>query len=83
MPAALAYPPSKLGLALVAAAALAAAFGPLAIIVVGLFMMSSAIIGTSLSARLSGTSELPLVFAITLGAAHVLDHVHVARSLAG
>lgn len=59
----------ELGLALVAAAALAAAFGPLAIIVVGLFMMSSAIIGTSLSARLSGTSELPLVFAIALGAA--------------
>lgn len=59
----------ELGLALAAAATLAAAFGPSAVIVVGLFMVSSTIIGSALWARLRGGSELSLIFLTALGAA--------------
>lgn len=59
----------EVSLAVLVASALVAAFGPMPTIVVGLFLLSSAVIGMSLSTRVSGTAKLPLVFATALGAA--------------
>lgn len=57
------------GLAVASMIALIFAFGAAPVIIVGIFLISSTILGAWLSARLPGANMLPLVFVTTFGVA--------------